>query len=239
MSKTTMMDAADPVRDAGPAKTDADEYRLWVLSGVAAVVLLASLAYGIAVAVTASPPEAPTAVASPSETPDWPAGDIRSLLANRPVGATAVESLGAADHTLSADQAAAIYGGAATSLAYLTNLGYLRGAATAWRAESPRYDVRISLLQFGSATQATTWVSDVQRSLGSGSEFESAAPLANIPGGVWFLTKHTPDAAFRVVHAVFGQGAIGVHMTFWCYPSAMPAVVTAVAADQYAKLPAG
>jgi len=200
------------------------------------LVLLASLAFGITVAIMAVPQSQAPAEPAATETPNWPADDIRWLLPVRPASATVVDSLGSIDRTLSLDQATAIYGESGQSRTYLTNLGYLRGAATAWRAESPRYDVRISLLQFGAIAQAATWASDIQRSLGSG-PIESSTALGDIPGGMWFVTTQTPEANFRVAHVVFHQGTIGVHMTFWCYPSVMPAVVTAIAAHQYARLP--
>ncbi len=228
---------AGPVQDDGPPSPDADKSRVRLVSGIAAVVLLASLAYGITAAVTAQPQAQAPAEPAQADAPTWPADDIRSLLAVRPTSAAVVDSLGSADYTLSIDQATAIYGGPAQSLTYLTNLGYVRGAATAWRAESPRYDVRISLLQFGAVTQAATWASDLQRSLGAG-PMESSTPLSDIPGGMWFVATQTPDANFRIAHAVFHQGSIGVHLTFWCYPSMLPAVVLAIAAHQYAKLPA-
>jgi hypothetical protein len=239
MSDTTAtMDAADPVQDRDPDKPDVDISRLWVLCSVVAVVLLASLAYAITVAATAGRPKAPIALPTPTPAaPNWPAGDLRWLLAHAPAESTALESLGSADHTLSLDQAAAIYGDSSSSRSYLTSLGYLGGAGIAWRAGNPRYDVRISLLQFGGAAQATTWVADVQRSLGAGA-IESSATLPEVPGGMWFVTTQTADVGFRIVHAVFQQGAIGVDVTFWCYPSVMPAVVTAIAAHQYARLPA-
>jgi hypothetical protein len=248
MSDSTATMDADPVKDGGavkdggptqaPGPPDADESRLRLVSAIAAAVLLASLGFGITVAVRAVPQSQPTA-AEPAQTqvPNWPADDIRWLLPVRPASAAVVDSLGSADHTLSLDQATAIYGDVGQSRTYLTNLGYLRGAATAWRTETPRYDVRISLLQFGAVDQAAMWAADVQRSLGAG-PIESSAALGDIPGGMWFVATHTPDANYRVAHAVFHQGTIGVHMTFWCYPSVMPAVVTAIAAHQYARLPA-
>jgi hypothetical protein len=232
---TATMDAAVPVQDQD--EPDADLSRLWLLSGVVALVLLAALAFGITVAVTGGPSEAPAAQPTPTAAPDWPAEDVRWLLVRAPAEATALKSLGSADHTLSLDQAAAIYGDNPSSKSYLTNLGYLGGAGIGWRAESPRYDIRISLLQFGAATQAASWVTDVQRSLGAG-PIESSATLPEVPGGMWFVTTQAADVGFRSAQAVFHQGAIGVHMTFWCYPSVMPAVVTAIAAHQYARLPA-
>ena len=244
MSDTTAtMDAADPVKnaapeqEAGPTSSDVDESRVRLVSGIAAVVLLASLAYGITAAAMAIPQSPAPAEPAQADATNWPADDIRRLLAVRPPSATVADSLGSPDQTLSVDQATAIYGDAAQSRTYLTNLGYVRGAATAWRAESPRYDVRISLLQFGAVAQAATWASDIQRSLGSG-PLESSAALGDIPGGTWFVTTPPPDATFGVAHAVFHQGTFGVHITFWCYPAVMPAVVMAIAAHQHARLPA-
>jgi len=234
---TATIDAADPVPDRDQDEPDVDLSRLWLLSGVVAVVLLAALAFGITVAATARPSEAPAAQPTPSAVPDWPAEDIRWLLAHAPAEATALESLASADHALGLDQAAAIYGDSPSSRSYLTNLGYQRGAGIAWRSESPRYDVRISLLQFGAPAQAATWVADVQQSLGAG-PIESSATLPDIPGGMWFVTRQTPQSGVGVAHAVFHQGAIGAHLTFWCYPLVMPAVVIAIAAHQFAKLPA-
>ena len=111
MSDTTATKSDDPIKDDGPVKDagpkqdagpgqddgppsrDADKSRVRLVSGIAAVVLLASLAYGITAAVTAQPEAQAPAEPAQADAPNWPADDIRSLLAVRPTSAAVVDSL--------------------------------------------------------------------------------------------------------------------------------------------------
>ena len=174
----------------------------------------------------------------PAAAPNWPAGDIRWLLVHAPAERNRTRKSRLRRPHAQSRPSAAIYGDSPSSKSYLTNLGYLGGAGIAWRAESPRYDVGSACFQFGAAAQAATWVADVQRSLGAG-PVESSATLPEVPG--WDVVRHHARRRRRLPQSrtrYSNRAPSASHMTFWCYPSVMPAVVTAIAAHQYARLPA-
>ncbi len=238
-----------PARDrAGPgvdvleshpaADRDPRVRRAVVASVLALLAVLLGVGIGFGLPVTSAAPRPPATRtvddAPPPVLPGLPnpyfRGDLRTLLVGPPPGVTPTRGQGAADFTMTIQQAGAYY--AVNGEVYLGTLHFLQGASWSWTTGGST--VLVILLRFETEAEAFTWKASDQSEQAGDPRISAQGDIAAIAGARYSVQTKLDSVVARVY---LSRNDIGAIVRVESAIASPVPLAESLARSQYGKLP--